>query len=195
MKVRWLFLPIPLISGCATVPPTQDVMGDLAHANPVPLAAVRLQTDAPLLGAQSVEGELGPGAPVVELAQGNSYYRLYRLSPVHGALHLKVTSYCACFGLDKRIAVPVVRVLTKTGQVINPSPDGYDYSVDGAHGFTPLSMTLDVAVPGADAGYALVASDNSRLDTSITRINFSWGNQLNILTYPVGRFDIRYVVP
>lgn len=194
MKI-WPFIPALILSGCATVPPTPNVMGNLLHANPMPLAAVELKNDAPLLGIQPVKGELGPGAPVVELTQGNSYYRLYRLTPVHGILHLKVTSYCACLGFDKRIAVPVVRVLTKAGQVIDPSPDGYDYSVEGAHTFTPLSMTLDVTVPGVDADYALVAADNSHPDTSITRINFSWGNKLDILTYPIGRFDVRYVNP
>ncbi|UJJ50375.1 hypothetical protein [Rhodanobacter denitrificans] len=194
MKIRWLFLPILLISGCATVPPSKDVMSSLARANPVPLMAIKLQSGAPLLSTHPIEGDLGPGAPVVELMQGNSYYRLYRLSPVNGTLHLKVTSYCACLGMDKRIAVPIVRVLTKTGQVVNPSPDGYDYSVEGQGSFTPLSMALDVTVPGADANYALVASDNSHLDTSITRINFDWGNHLDILTYPIGRFDVRYIV-
>ncbi|MFC5526786.1 hypothetical protein ACFPPA_13675 [Rhodanobacter ginsengisoli] len=195
MKIWWPFIPALILSGCAAVPPTQDVMGHLLHAEPVPLAAVELKSDAPLLGIQPVKGELGAGAPVVELTQGSSYYRLYRLTPVHGTLHLKVTSYCACLGFDKRIAVPVVRVLTKDGQVINPSPDGYEYSVEGAHSFTPLSMTLDVTVPGADADYALVAADNSHPDTSITRINFGWGSQLDIRTYPIGRFDVRYVSP
>jgi hypothetical protein len=195
MKIWWLFIPVLILSGCAAVPPTQGVMGNLSRANPIPLAAVELKSDAPLLGMQPVKGELGPGASVVELAQGNSYYRMYRLTPVHGTLHLKVTSYCACLGFDKRIAVPVVRVLTKAGQVVDPSPDGYEYSVEGAHNFTPLSMTLDVTVPGADADYALVAADNSHPDTLISRMNFGWGNELDILTYPIGRFDVRYVSP
>lgn len=195
MKIWWPFIPVLILSGCATVPPTQNVMGGLLRANPVPLAEISLRNDAPLLGMQPVKGELGPGAPVVTLTQGNSYYRLYRLKPMRGSLHLKVTSYCACLGFDKRIAVPLVRVLTKTGQTIDPLPDGYEYSVEGARSFTPLSMTLDVTLPGAEADYVLVAADNSHPDTSITRINFGWGSELDILTYPIGRFDVRYVNP
>lgn len=195
MKIRWFFLPALLISGCSTVPRTQDVMGNMVHATPVPLATVKLRSDAPLLGVQPVKGELGPSAPVVKLAQGNSYYRLYRLTPVDGALHLKVTSYCACFGFDKRVVVPVVRVLTNARQVVEPLPNGYEYSVEGAHGFTPLTVTLDVTVPGADAAYALVAADDSRLDASVNRINVSGLMQLNVSAYPIGRFDVRYIKP
>jgi len=199
MKIRWAFLPLFFLSGCAAVPSTPDVMGNLVEANPVPLAAVKLRSDAPLLGTQPVKGELGPGAPAVKLTQGSSYYRLYRLPQVNGTLHLKVTSYCACLGFDKRVAVPVVRVLTKAGKVIEPMPDGYEYSVEGAHGFTPLSVVLDVAVPSPNAAYALVASDTSRPDASVERINIVGiaGSlmRLNVRAYPVGRFDIRYASP
>lgn len=195
MKIWSPLLLTLILPGCATVPPAQDVVGNLEHANPIPLAAVKLESDASPLGIQPIKGELGPGAPVVKLTQGDSYYRLYRLTPVHGDLHMRVTSYCACLGFNKRIAVPVVRVLTKAGRVVDPSPEGYDYSVEGAHSFTPLSVTLDVTVPGTDAGYALVAADNSHLDTPISRINFSWGTKLDILAYPIGRFDVRYVSP
>ncbi|WP_083846026.1 MalM family protein [Rhodanobacter spathiphylli] len=199
MKIRWAFLALFFLSGCAAVPSTPDVMGNLVEANPVPLAAVKLRSDAPLLGMQPVKGELGPGAPAVKLAQGSSYYRLYRLPQVNGTLHLKLISYCACLGFDKRIAVPVVRVLTKAGQVIEPLPDGYEYSVESAHGFTPLSVTLDVTVPSPNATYALVASDNSRPDASVERINIVGigGSlmRLNVRAYPAGHFDIRYAGP
>lgn len=170
-------------------------MRDLALAKSIPLAAVKLQNDAPLLGAEPIGGRLGPGAPVVRLEQGKSYYRLYRVTPKDGALHLKVTSYCACFGYDKRVVIPVVYVLTKAGSVIAPLPDGYESSQEGAHGFTPLSVTLDVTVPGADAAYALVAADNSRMGDSINRINVANFMQLDIAAVPAGRFDIRYANP
>jgi hypothetical protein len=195
MKARLLFLPALLLSGCATVPSTSTVMNGLTNAHSVPSAEVTLKSDAPLVSNQPVKGELGPGAPVVQLKQGNSYYRLYRLTPVDGALHLKVTSYCACFGFDKHIAVPVIRVLTKSGHVIEPSSDGYEYAVEGAHGFTPLSVTLDVTVPGAKADYALVAADNSRPGASVNRINIGGLMQLDVQAYPLGRFDIRHVSP
>jgi|SRR5690348_2118047 len=195
MKMAQPFLLALLLTGCATLPPGQEVISTLAHDNAIPLTAVKLRNDAPLLGVQPVEGEFGPGAPVVELAKGNSYYRLFRLNPASGNLHLKVTSYCACLGFDKRVAVPLLRVLTKSGQVVSLLPDGYEYSVEGAHGFTPLSVTLDVTVPGAEAAYALVAADNSRPDSPISGINLNGLLHLEILSYPVGRFDIRYVSP
>ena len=170
-------------------------MHDLALANPVPLAAVELSSDAPLLGAKPIEGQLGPGAPVVSLEQGKSYYRVYRVTPRNGALHLKVTSYCACFGYDKRVAIPVLYVLADDGKVIEPLPDGYESSQEGAHGFTPISVTLDVTVPGANAAYALVAADNSRMGDSVNEINVVNLMQLDIAAVPTGRFDIRYAGP
>lgn len=184
-----------LLSGCATVPPSQDVMSHLSQGHPVPMTAVKLSSNAALLSAQPTKGELGPGGPVVELAQGDSYYRLFRLTPTQGTLHLKVTSYCACLGFDKRVVVPVVSVLTKDGQAVKPTPNGYEYSVEGPHGFTPLAVTLDVTVPGDEAAYALIAADNSRPSAPVSGINISGLLHLEILAYPVGRFDVRYIKP
>jgi hypothetical protein len=196
VRLRWLFLSALCLSGCATAPVAgPDAARDLARADPVPLASVELKSDAPLLGTKPIEGQLGPGAPVVSLEQGRSYYRMYRVTPREGALHLRVASYCACFGYGKRVAIPVLYVLDKNGNVIEPLPDGYESSQEGAHGFTPVSVTLDVTVPGSDAAYALVAADNSHMGDSVNKINVANVMQLDIAAVPTGRFDIRYASP
>lgn len=181
---------VVLLSGCASAPPISSLAEGLAHSQPVDLRALPLKGDAALLGGRAIEGKLGPNSPVVRLEQGNSYYQLFRLTPSRGPLRLRVTSYCACLGYDKRVAVPELLVLTRAGDVL--AAKSHEYSVEGAHGVTPLSVTLDIDVPGPDAAYALVVSDNSRLGESITHINLVGYMQLDVSVSPVGRFDIEY---
>lgn len=189
VKYVVIALVVPL-SGCASAPPISSLAEGLASSQSVELRALPLKGDAALLGGRAIEGKLGPNAPVVRLEQGNSYYQLFRLTPSQSPLRLRVTSYCACFGFDKRVAVPVLLVLTRVGDVL--APKSHEYSVEGAHGVTPLSVTLDIEVPGPDAAYALVASDNSRLGESISHINVANYMQLDVSASPVGRFDLDY---
>lgn len=192
IRLASVILAATLLVGCASAPPAKNVIANPAAGHPVPLAAVALDDNALLLGALPIKGAFGPDVPAVKLDRGNdSYYHLYRLAPRTDVLRLRVTSYCACFGFDKRVAVPVVRVLSKSGRVIEPVPDGYVYEVEGPHGFTPLSVTLDVTVHSAEAAYALVASDNSNPGALVSRIDVAGLMQLGITTSPVGRFDVR----
>jgi hypothetical protein len=179
-----------LLSGCASAPPISSLAEGLARSQPVELRALPLKGEAALLGGRAIKGKLGPDSPVVRLEQGNSYYQLFRLTPSQGPLRLRVTSYCACFGFDKRVAVPELLVLNRAGDVL--AAKSHEYSVEGAHGVTPLSVTLDIEVPGPDAAYALVASDNSRLGESINHINVVNFMQLDVSASPMGRFDLDH---
>ncbi|ULU24951.1 hypothetical protein [Dyella terrae] len=196
-----LVLPMALVvllAGCGSVPPGSTYMSKMG-GSPSTSSASAVPVTSGAIGLSQGKGSsrIDAGDSVLQLPQFASYYKVFRVEPEQMQLKaFTVTSYCACFGMDKRLMVPVAFGLSSSGEMVHPLTKRYEFHK--ASGITPLSLSLDVQFNQSDVAYLVVAADNSRVDANIVhlhidgtvnRIPFTVDN--DVRTYPIGRFDIQ----
>ena len=196
-----LVLPMALVvvlSGCGSVPPGSSYTSKMGRSPSTSSASVvPVASGAIGLSQGKSSSRIDPGDKVLELPQFASYYKIFRIAPEQvQSKAFTITSYCACFGMDKRLMVPVAYGLSSSGEMVLPLSKHYEFHK--ASGITPLNLSLDVQFNQPDVAYLLIAADNSRVDADIVhlhidgtvnRMPFTVDNEVR--TYPIGRFDIQ----
>jgi hypothetical protein len=197
MKLGWLLCLVAFgLFGCASVPPSATYLLQMKQLPSVSLTSVPLQaSDALPLKAGKNNYNVDSKDRVVKISDYSSYYKIFKVDGALGAgLKVSLNSYCACFGYDKRIMVPVLYGLSSTGQIIKADSSKYDlHQASGVA--TPLHISFDAEFSGTDISYLVIAADNSSIDKPIEHIHI-WVNNfpsstLDVLAYPVGRFDLE----
>ncbi|WP_445145079.1 hypothetical protein [Dyella sp. Tek66A03] len=182
--------------GCASVPPSDTYLSQMKRSPSASLTSVSLQASDVLTLKQGTNSyHIDSHDKVVQISNYSSYYKIFKIDGAHaGGLKVSLNSYCACFGYDKRIMVPVLYGLSSTGRVIKAGSSKYDlHQASGVA--TPLHISFDAEFSGADLSYIVVAADNSSIDQPIEHIHILVNNfpstTLDVLAYPVGRFELE----
>jgi hypothetical protein len=183
---------LAMLVACAAVTPSKDLLAGMNARGP---AKTILQLDlksSPALppGEKGVDADFDGSGDALHLNGYDSYYRIFRIDPSQGKLKFVVRAYCRCLGFDKRQLVPVLRFITDTGEIIDPSDTRY--SLVQAENFTPMSLKLRAFVPGNNIRYVVVAADNSQPDAVVQGLNFDAGLHLDVRSYPLGKFNLTY---
>lgn len=195
-----LTLVLLLLAACAPKPPSID----LIHQDPgervvsvQELAASSQVSPMVLRANEEAKGTLGPADPKVSLKGSNSFCKVYSLATSPGASHqFTLNSYCACFGFDKRVMVPIVKVYDENAQEI--PLENVKYQPHKAAGITPFHLSLEASFTSRTSSSLrlMVIADNSTLDRNIANVAIADQNgsrvmELNILSYPLGDFTLN----
>lgn len=185
--------------GCASVPPSGTYLSQMKQLPSVSLASLPLRESDVLPLKQGTNSyHIDSHDKVVQLSNYVSYYKVFKIDGAHtGGLKVSLNSYCACFGYDKRIMVPVLYGLSSTGKIIKADVSKYDlHQASGVA--TPLHISFDAEFSSTEVSYIVVAADNSSMDKPVEHVHIFVNNipfyTLDVLTYPVGRFELEVIV-
>jgi hypothetical protein len=195
IKVFLSLLSLLVLIGCASKPPTADLFANLnSTATPDTLISAmsvsaleaKLNTTTPV--------ELDSNSRVLSFDGYRSFYKAVEVkSDGSGSFNLQIESICACFGFDKRIAVPVVLAVDAAGSEL-PITE-VKYTSKRASGVTPFRVVMQGKVVGQKDAMVriLLLSDNSSIDQPVQKIRLlnQYGVKLmslEVLSYPIGKY-------
>jgi hypothetical protein len=184
-----------LLSGCASKPPTADLlanMNSIATADTPISAKNAVSLEAKLNTTTTIE--LDSNSRVLSFGGYKSFYKAVEVkSDDSGSLKFQIESICACLGYDKRVAVPVVLAMDALGGEL-PITD-LKYTKRSASGLTPFRLVMQGSVISKKDSVVrlLLLADNSGIDYPIRKIEIvsQYGIHLmdiEILAYPMGKY-------
>lgn len=154
-----------------------------------------------LKNGQLAESELIASDEVLDINGNISNYKLFSIQPASDATYrITVNSYCSCFGFDKKLMIPSVSFLTRSGKELENKLENSEL-IQGTS--LHLKSVWKVASTEERIFYILIASDNRKPGHVVDQLNFSVytngngsGNAISGVTqvksFPHGKFDIEY---
>jgi len=154
-----------------------------------------------LKNGELTESELIASDEVLDINGNFSNYKLFSVRPVSdSAYRIIVNSYCSCFGFDKKLMIPSVSFLTRSGKELDSKLENVDL-IQGAS--LHLQSVWKVASTEERIFYILVASDNTKPGQVVDQLKFSVytngngsGNTISgvaqVKSFPHGKFDLKY---
>jgi len=140
---------------------------------------------------------LAEGQRVTRIGGSISYYYAFESrKDLKGSVRFELNSYCACFGFDKRVMIPIVLAFDSDGNEVKLN--NMRYETIRASGTTPLHILLtgELDVNSEQVLKFIVLADNSSLDHTIatTSLQNSYGREmmnLSVNSYPLGDFSLK----
>ena len=193
LRIILLAAILASLTGCATKPPTSSFSGALHESERIdPLSVAALARPLKVTPSSGLSTSLEASNRVVAYDMFHSFYRTVEVEAEnHGEVAVTVTSFCSCFGFDKRVVIPILLAFDTVGRYLQI--DGIRYEVMKASGITPLRIVLSgqIQTSGAKIFRLLLLADNSLPDSPVKKIllvdqfGISIMN-LQVLSYPVG---------
>jgi hypothetical protein len=204
LSLKTVFLAIILIclTGCAAKPPSNSFLETFKSTNQLDsLSMAALASPLKVTPSADLSTSLEASHRIVAYQGSRSFYRTVQVEAENdGQVGFTVKSTCACFGFDKRVAIPILLAFDSAGAPLPLS--GVRYEVVRASGITPLRVVLSgrVHTAGAKTFRALLLADNSSLDTLILthRLISATGEpiaNLQVLSYPIGSLTLSLETP
>lgn len=196
-QLSWRLLAaaaIAALTGCASAPPTPELFAALASsAQVVTASAAAVTTPLVAVPGTRLAFEMTAADGVVSHQKYRSFYRPISMKANDsGEASFTLTSLCACFGFDKRIAIPMVAAFDAAGAPLAIDNARYQH-VRASGGPFRIAVTGKVRTARAGEVRLLVIANNEMPDVvvSTTRMVNQYGHHVGDATVkasPVGQF-------